>query len=96
MKSLCGQRDETPLPEHDSARQLCEDFSEFFITKIKDIRLKLDADTPDNVDMSDDEIRTIAMNCATTSCDLDPVSTSILKECIDLLLPIIRLNVNES
>ena len=114
VKSLCGQRDETPLPEHDSARQLCEDFSEFLVTKIKNIRLKLDTDTLDNVDMSvdpanvdvepltsfkqlsHDEIRTIVMKCATTSCDLDPVSTPILKECIDILLPIISLIVNES
>ncbi len=114
VKSLCGEKVETPFPEHNSVHQLSEDFSEYFITKIKDIRSKLDAETPDNIDMamdpvnvdidpltdfkriSDEDIRSIIMNCATTTCDLDPLTTSVLKECIDSLLPVISHIVNTS
>ena len=34
-----------PLPQHTSTQQLAEDFGQFFIKKIEDIRSELDAPT---------------------------------------------------
>lgn len=43
-----------------------------------------------------DEIRSIVMRSPSKSCSLDPVPTVLLKECIDVLLPIIMSIINSS
>ncbi len=114
IKSLCGQDQDTPLPPHECVSTLAEEFGSFFISKIEDIRVKLDSSTeirPElasdsiNVDvnplsefkpLNDAEIRDLLMKSATKSCTLDPIPTSLLKDCIDTLLPVIGLIVNLS
>ncbi len=114
IKSLCGQKKDTPLPAHESALELAENFSDFFIQKIENIRVKLDSDPdiihdmaidPINVEIeplsefkpiSDNDVRNLFMKAATKSCALDPLPTSLLKECIDSLLPVLSLIVNLS
>ena len=43
-----------------------------------------------------DEIRSIVMRSPSKSCSLDPLPTVLLKECIDVLLPIIMSIINSS
>ncbi len=114
VKSLSGQVTDTPLPPHESIKQLAEDFGNFFVDKIRVIRTKLDSDAsimesivsdPVNAEidefssfkqLSEEDVRSIIMKCATKSCDLDPITTAILKNCLDELLPVITTIVNLS
>lgn len=43
-----------------------------------------------------DEVRKIIMESPSKSCELSPVPTSIIKECIDSFLPCVTLIVNKS
>ena len=45
---------------------------------------------------SDDEVKTLILNSPDKSCHLDPMSTWLLKLCVDELLPIITAIVNAS
>jgi exonuclease III len=45
---------------------------------------------------SEEEIRKIVMSSKTTQCSLDPIPTRLLKNCIDVLLPILTRCVNIS
>ena len=46
--------------------------------------------------LEDSDVRELLMKSATKSCASDPLPTSLLKECIDVLLPILTLIVNLS
>ncbi len=46
--------------------------------------------------LSDRDVRDLFMKAATKTCALDPLPTSLLKECIDTLLPVLTLLVNLS
>ncbi len=50
----------------------------------------------DFTQLSESEVRKLFMKAATKSCSLDPIPTSLLKNCIDTLLPILTLIVNLS
>ncbi len=52
----------------------------------------LDSFTP----VTEDEIKKLIMNCPNKSCTLDPIPTSLLKECLPDLLHIITSIVNKS
>ena len=45
---------------------------------------------------SNDEIKNIILNAPVKSCELDPLPTYILRQCLDPLLPLITAIVNES
>ena len=46
--------------------------------------------------VSEDEIRRLIMTAKPASCDLDPIPTSLLKECVDIVLPIFAKLINTS
>ncbi len=46
--------------------------------------------------LSEDDVRKMISNSASKSCQLDPAPTWLIKECLDLLLPIITLMINLS
>ena len=60
--------------------------------------LKLDEQSTSTLtcfrDMTEDAIKNIIMQSPSKSCDLDPLPTTLLKECIDVLSPIITEIVN--
>ena len=100
-----------PLPDHTSIQQLAGDFGQFFIKKIEDIRCELDiADcthSPVSLTfnghyftkfrkLAEDEVRKLIMPSKSTTCKLDPIPTSLLKEHISILLPIITKMINLS
>ena len=96
------------VPEHDLVNQ----FANFFTGKIKDIRYSLDHTTATpisvNIDksctsrfgtftsISMDAVRRIIMGTSNKSCLLDPLPTSLLKNCIDEILPVVTNIVNLS
>ena len=100
-----------PLPHHTSSQQLAEDFRQFFIKKIEDIRSELNA--PANLlipqssyytgnhltkfkQLTHADVRKLVMSSKTKSCDLDPIPTSLLKDHISILTPIITKMINLS
>ena len=48
------------------------------------------------VPVTQEEVKKIIMNSKSTTCPLDPLPTTIVKQCIDALLPVITSIVNSS
>ena len=86
--------------------------SEFFTQKIEKIRKELElfqnknskvyAEKESSVFQSvlhpatEEEVRKIIMSSSTTTCALDPIPTQLLKENLDILLPVITKIINRS
>ncbi len=102
---------DNPLPDHDSIQVLADQFGDYFIQKIEDIRTEIDAQTctyqpsdctqPDTTfstfkPLSQDDVRKLVMKSKSTTCDLDPLPTSLLKDCLDVILPVLTKMVNLS
>ena len=111
IKSLTAVNSEMPLPDHTSIQQLAGDFGQFFIKMIEDIRYELDlADCTHSPvsssfnghyftkfrQLTEDEVRKLIMSSKSRTCELDPILTSLLKEHISILLPLITKMVNLS
>ena len=109
IKSLTAVKSDIPLPQHTSTQQLAKDFGQFFIKKIEDIRSELNEPTnlpiPQSSpcwvltkfkELTHTDVRKLVMSSKTTSCGLDPIPTSLLKEHISILLPIITKMINLS
>ena len=111
IKSLTAVNSEMPLPDHTSIQQLAGNFGQFFIKKIEDIRHELDIGdcTHSPVPSSssgdyftnfrhptEEEVRKLIMSSKSTTCELDPIPTGLLKEHISILLPVITKLVNLS
>ena len=111
IKSLTTVKSDMPLPHHTSLQQLAEDFGQFFIKKIEDIRTELNI--PVNLpipqspsytgthltkfnQLTHADVKKLVMSSKTTSCDLDPIPTRLLKDHITLLSPIITKIINLS
>ena len=100
-----------PLPHHTSLQHLAKDFGQFFIKKIEDIRTELNAPANLLIPQSPSytgshltkfnqlthaDVKKLIMSSKTTSCDLDPIPTSLLKDHITILTPIITKMINLS
>ena len=99
------------LPENLSLKTICEKLSNFFVDKISIIRSKFPDDNElRNVHPSYDiiflmntltlateaEIKKLIMKSKSTSSDLDPFPTSLLKDCPDVLIEPITSIINKS
>ena len=99
------------LPGNLSLRTICEKFSNIFVDKITIIRSKFpDNNELRNVHPSYDihflmntltlateaEIKKLIMKSKSTSSDLDPFPTSLLKDCLDVLIEPITSVINKS
>ena len=89
------------LPEFTSVKSLCDHFSRYFVDKIETIRFKF-PDKVQNIPQvqkqeirskmnvferaSEDEINRLILSSSSKSCDLDPIPTSVLKNCLDILI----------
>ena len=111
LKSLTVAKSDMPLPHHTSSQQLAEDFGQFFIKNIEDIRSELNASANLSIPQSSSytgnhltkfnqlthtDVRKLIMSSKTTSCDLDPIPTSLLKDHVSILTPIITKIINLS
>ena len=96
-----------PLPPGNRS-ELAENFSIYFGTKIERIRSELDkfgqyepivvsVDKFEKFpEISEDQIRKLIIDANTTDCAVDPFPTKLVKEYIDVLLPLITKMVNLS
>ena len=100
--SLFGKVTSSPLPEGNEI-DICDNFIIFFNEKIRKIRDFLDRQSTCEIIfdefngipfnefqlVTNDYVKNIILKCSTKSCDLDPIPTSLLKQCIDFLIPYI-------
>ena len=106
---LLGNHNGTSLPPG-TDEELCCDFSDYISRKITLIREGLDnmCSVPPHYHLFDGtvidrftpateaEIKKIILESPSKSCALDPIPTSLLKYCLDELLPYITRIVNDS
>ena len=99
------------LPEFTSGKSLCDHFSRYFVDKIKTIRSKF-PDKVQNIPQvqkpeirskmnvceraSEEEIKKLILSSSSKSCDLDPIPTSVLKNCLVILITPITDIINIS
>ena len=87
--------------------QIAGEFASFFENRVKRFRETMDLPDctpgilPDHTMseftlVSDDFIRKLTMNSASKSCILDPMTTTLLKECLTSILPFFTCLVNSS
>ena len=99
------------LPEFTSVKSLCDHFSRYFVDKIETIRSKFPDKVQDIPQVqkteirskmkvferaSEDEIKKLILSSSSKSCDLDPITTSVLKNCLDILITPITDIINIS
>ena len=97
------------LPRHDCEQTLANMFSRFFQDKIQDIRNQIVGDftiTDANpvtacifsefTEVSVKSVKSTIMASNSKTCSLDPIRTSLLKDCIDFLAPTVTYLVNAS
>ena len=97
--SLMGVTKENPLPDCDTKKDLANQFANIFITKIQNIRDKLNnLPVYDHKDSSppklskfeplmEEEVRQIIKAMSSKCCDSDVIPTSLLKEALESLVP---------
>ena len=90
------------LPLNISPEFLPVKFNEFFVRKIKVIRSSFDPDRPIPTNpvqffgtvfaefqlVTEDFLKTVVQEMPPQSCELDPISTPVLCDCLDEIIPI--------
>ena len=106
---LVNQR-EKKLPDSDDDQTLSNKFNDFFHNKIARIRAHLNTDSQSEIyeqpltdtnftilrPTTSKKIRSLIMTSNNSSCILDPMPTTLLKQCVDEVLPMITAIVNKS
>ena len=106
---LLHRKAERPLPSRDSDVILANEMADFFVQKIYKIRSGILSKNPNcNViprnmailshfqEASEDEVRRIIMESPSKWSQLDPIPTSLLKACVNVLLPLLTRIINLS
>ena len=112
VNKLCSVNSSPILPTHKSSKDLGNLFGKFFHEKVEKIMTKLNSIITPPITVSiipsckssltvfdpvtDDAVREVIMESATKSCRLDPIPTWMLKESLDVLLPVISKLINKS
>lgn len=106
--SLTGAESENPLPEDKNDRDLAEEFADFFIGKIENIRSSLAhhpnykptyrhcSQLTEFESYEEEEVKGLIEELNTKSCELDVLPTSVLKRFTSVLLPLLTKLVNIS
>ena len=105
---LYRQKDKS-LPSEDNTEDLANKFVTFFADKVKRITDNFtetempDEECPQDIillnrfyDTSEKELKEIILTGNSKCCILDPLPTSLVKECLDILLPVLLRIVNLS
>ena len=100
---MMGKFGDTMLPSSISPESLPDKFNEFFVHKIDEIRRSFDPDRPIPTNpveffgtafaefqlVTEDFVKTVVQEMPQKSCDLDPIPTSVLYDCLDEIIPIV-------
>ena len=107
---MMGKFGVTMLLSNIPPESLPDRFNEFFVRKIEEIRNNFDPDRAIStvpVEFSgtvfakfqlvtEDFVKTVVQEMPKKSCDLDPISTSVLYDCLDEIIPIVTSVMNKS
>ena len=109
IKEVLHRSPKNVLPDHTTINSLTNTFGKYFADKIAKLRsglLSTDADPPVSGSyknkfvsfwtMSEDEVLKIIKSTPNKSCDLDPIPTSLVFDCISVLLTPVTNIVNYS
>ena len=108
LNNLTGCNTHNPLPPGKSSEETAEEFAEFFFNKITKIWQSFrgtlwyhpeETNTPKFTSfrpLTDDEVKREIMSMKNKTCELDQISTLMLKEVITACLPTITYIVNMS
>ena len=99
-----GKFGDTMLPSNISPKSLSDKFNEFFVHKTEEIRRSFDNDRPIHTNpvefsgtaFADDFVKTVVQEMPQKSCDLDPIRTSVLYDCLDEIIPIVTSIMKKS
>ena len=109
--SLLHQSAETPLPITDSLQDLANEFNDFYVEKIANIRSGFATSDSQDYALEDvqvtckfsaftiltqDEVKKLVACAPCKSCPSDPIPTNLLKQCIDEINPILTEIINGS
>ena len=108
VNTLMGTSSSNPFPSHMNNSNLAEEFSDFFMGKIEDIRENLAENqtyrptrkiTPSLTEFrsfDQMDVKKIIIGMKTKSCELDALPMKLLKDCLDDILPTTTDLVNMS
>ena len=110
FKKILHRSSVAVLPDYTNKTDLANTFCKFFYDKILKIRSTLQSSIPSSVTrpnstkntlssfkpVSEEELLKILKSSPSKSCDLDPIPTSLVKECVDILITPITKIVNYS
>ena len=105
-----GKFGDTMLPSNISPESLPDKCNEFFVHETEEIRSSFDPDRPIPTNpvefsgtvfaefqlASEDFVKTVVQEMPKKSCDLDPIPTSVLYDCLDEIIPIVTSIINKS
>ena len=107
---MMGKFGDTMLSSNISPESLPDKFNEFFVHKFDEIGRSFDPDRPiptNPVEFSgtafaefqlvtEDFLQTVVQEMPQKSCDLGPIPTSVLYDCLDEIIPIVTSIMNKS
>ena len=110
FKKILHRSSAAVLPDYTNKTDLADTFCKFFYDKILKIRSTLQSSIPSSVTrpnptkntlssftpVSEEELLKILKSSPSKSCDLDPIPTSLVKECAHILITPITKIVNYS
>ena len=109
VDDLQGKQKDPVLPNNIEKGKISQEFSEFFVDKIKMIRTDLDkcSEKPtfskfngipmtEFATVSENEIQSLTQHSMNTTCALDPLPTSLVKEYAEDLVPVLTTIINAS
>ena len=112
VTSLSAHVERIKLPSHRSTNALANGFADYFVEKVCTLRSELDSTSLPGLqlhsqqqcassfstfnEVSADTVHKMIMNSPSKSCPLDPIPTTLLKKCMDELLPVMVQIINSS
>jgi hypothetical protein len=111
LNALLHRKNDTPLPPHKNESELANKFNDFFLNKVENIRDELDKGNNQLQDEEDsfsgscltkykiltpEEVKKLVFDSSNKSCELDPIPTYVLRDCIEEILPLLTKIVNKS
>ena len=105
---MMGTFGDTMLPSNISPESFPDKFNEFFVHKIEEIRYSFDPDRPiptnpvelsgtafaDFQPVTEDFVKTVVQEMPKMFCDLDPIPTSVLYNCLDEIITAVTSIMN--
>ena len=111
VNGLLNRTKSNTLPDEQSDQSLAEAFNGYFLEKIRVIREQLDGVECDPIPvetgmpvhelssfktLEEDDVKKLILGAKPKQCILDPAPTALVKQCLDVLTPLVTQIVNTS